>query len=94
MLHVVYNVLAKLLTLLDPGHGLCMHAAGSMSWHNSAGLLTRAGIIDHVPSEASEAYSDVFEEDMPGDDHPSDENASGASIKSVMTMSCSPESDV
>lgn len=45
--------------------------------------------MDHAASEVSEAYSDVFEEDMP--DQSADDASDAASIRSGMTLSCIPD---
>ena len=48
--------------------------------------------MEHAPSEVSEAYSNVFEEEMPEHAQSTDDAASdAASIRSAMTMSHSPE---
>lgn len=46
--------------------------------------------MEHAPSEVSEAYSDVFEEEIP--EQSADGDASEiASVRSVMTLSCTPD---
>lgn len=44
-------------------------------------------LMEHAGSEESEAYSDVFEEEMP--DQSADDASDTASIRSGMTLSCS-----
>lgn len=44
-------------------------------------------LMEHAASEVSEAYSDVFEEEMP--DQSADDASDTASIRSGMTLSCS-----
>lgn len=46
--------------------------------------------MEHAASEVSEAYSDVFEEEMP-DQSANDEASDAASIRSGMTLSRSPD---